>query len=57
MPSGRRLYHFRNVVREQVSLSQILGHENTENEQGISTEHDPMELLEDDDVSIKSQNQ
>lgn len=53
----RRLYHFRNVVREQVSLSQILGNANTENEQEVSTEHDPMALLEDDDVSIKSQNQ
>lgn len=53
----RRLYHFRNAVREQVSLGQIVSSENTENEQGVSTEHDPMELLEDDDVSIKSQDQ
>lgn len=53
----RRLYHFRNVIREQVPLSQIAGSENTENEQEDYTEHDPMELLEDDDVSIKSQNQ
>lgn len=53
----RRLYHFRNVIREQVPFSQIAGSENTENEQEDYTEHDPMELLEDDDVSIKSQNQ
>lgn len=53
----RRLYHFRNVIREQVPLSQIAGSENTENKQEGYTEHDPMELLEGDDVSIENQNQ
>lgn len=53
----RRLYHFRNVIREQVPLDRLVSHENTENEQDVPTEHDPMELLEDSDVSIKSQDQ
>lgn len=53
----RRLYHFRNVIREQIALSQLVDSENTEKKQEVPTEHDPMELLEDSDVSIKNQNQ
>lgn len=42
----RRQYNFRNVVREQVPLP-------NDSEAAISTEHDPMTLLEGYDVSFK----
>lgn len=53
----RRLYQFRNVVREQLLLENILKDDSstgTSNEP-VATEHDPMDLLGEYDVSIKSQ--
>jgi CRISPR system Cascade subunit CasD len=51
----RRMYSFRNIIREQVSLINIC-HSYKKNPvmDEASTNHDPMELLEGNDVSIES---
>lgn len=53
----RRLYQFRNIVREQLPLKNILHEDSSKgtNNGPTATEHDPMDLLEEYDVSIKSQ--
>ena len=51
----RRMYSFRNVIREQVPLINIYnGYEQNPVKDEVSTNHDSMELLEGKDVSIKS---
>ena len=51
----RRTYSFRNIIREQVPLSNIChGYEKDLVTNEVSTDHDPMELLEGNDVSIES---
>ena len=49
----RRLYRFRNVVREQVSLAKVWPNLCETLTSDKATEHDPMALLEENDVSIK----
>lgn len=53
----RRSYAFRNVIREQILLQDVQKVESPEGREGASipTEHDPMDLLEEYDVSFKSQ--
>ena len=49
-----RLYHFRDVVREQLPLSSIWPDDAMDSRADkASTEHDPMKLLEENDVSVK----
>ena len=51
----RREYGFRNVIRENISLQDIwLNSRLTGSLEKARTEHDPMELLEENDVSVKS---
>lgn len=51
----RRMYSFRNIIREQVPLNNIWhGYEKKSVMDEASTDHDPMELLEGNDVSIES---
>jgi CRISPR system Cascade subunit CasD len=51
----RRMYSFRNVIREQVPLIDVChGYEQNLVMNEESTKHNPMELLEGKDVSIKS---
>ncbi len=51
----RRMYEFRNVIREQVPLAHVWhDSENYLAVDHVSTDHDPMELLGGNDVSIKN---
>lgn len=52
----RRLYDFRNVVRESIPLADIYRLNGKDSSSEVPTQHDPMALLEDYHVSIKSQN-
>ena len=53
----RRQYDFRNVVRERILLSKIVEATSDFAKGDIPTEHDPMALWEEYDVSFKSENQ
>jgi hypothetical protein len=51
----RREYGFRNVIREQISVASVWKqYSDCVQEAGVPTRHNPMELLEENNVSIKS---
>lgn len=50
----RRLYEFRNVVRERIPLDDVYRKDDKNLSSEVSTQHDPMVLLEEHHVSIES---